>query len=69
MNMKTSSAVALLLVFIFTLATSVLARPPIPSYDSEEYTDNNIVDSIPIEEHDDDMYKYAKAERNEYVEM
>ncbi|XP_070491957.1 neural/ectodermal development factor IMP-L2 [Chironomus tepperi] len=69
MNMKTSSAVALLLVFIFTLATSVLARPPIPSYDSEEYTDNNIVDSIPIEEHDDDMFKYVKAERNEYVEI
>lgn len=67
MNMKTSSALALLLVFIFSLATSVLARPPLPSYDSEEYTDNNILDSIP-DEHDD-MFKYDKSERNEYVEM
>lgn len=68
MNMKTPSTATLFLVFVITLATSVLARPPIPLYDSEEYTDNNIVDSIPMDEHDD-MYKYTKAERNEYVEM
>jgi len=65
--MKTSSAVALFLIFITTLATSALARPNLPTYDSEEYTDNNVVDSMPMDEHDDDdLYKNVKPE---YLEM
>lgn len=48
-----------LFVFILTLASSVLARP---SLDSEEYTDNNLDDSIPLEDDHDD-------ERVDYVQM
>lgn len=54
-NMK-----AALLVFLFSLATSVLARPP--SFDSEEYIDNNLGESIPPE---DD----AEDERADYLQM
>lgn len=49
-----------LFVFILVLAaTSVLARPP--TLDSEEYTDNNLSDSIP----EDDI----EEERTDYVQM
>ena len=54
-NMKT-----VLAIFILTLATSVWARPP--SFESEEYTDNNLNDSIPPEDELDD-------ERVDYVQM
>lgn len=44
--------------FVLTLAaTSVLARPPVPSYSFEEYTDNNILGSIPADTHDEDHYE------------
>lgn len=47
-----------LLIVIISLAT-VLARPP--AFESEEeYTDNNLIDSIPPEHQD---------ERTEYVQM
>lgn len=53
-NMKTA-----LVIFILTLTSSALARPP--SFDSEEYIDNNLVDSIPEGNEED--------ERTEYVQM
>lgn len=50
-----------LAILILTLAaTSVLARPPI--FTSEEYTDNNLNDSIPPEDELDD-------ERADYIQM
>lgn len=57
--MKTSA----LIVLALTLATSILARPPI--IDSEEYVDNNVIekDSIPAFEQSEE------DERAEYVEM
>lgn len=48
-----------LIVFFVTLASSALARPP--SFESEEYIDNNLVDSLPEETGEDD--------RTEYVQM
>lgn len=53
--MKTTIA-----ILVLTLATSVLARPP--AFDSEEYIDNNLSDSIPLEEDVDD-------ERTDYLQM
>lgn len=52
---------ALFVVILTFAATSVLARPP--SFDSEEeYTDNNLNDSIPDDEDHED-------ERADYVQM
>lgn len=51
---------AALLVFLLSLATSVLARPP--SFESEEYIDNNLGESIPPE---DD----AEDDRADYLQM
>lgn len=51
---------AALLVFLLSLATSVLARPP--SFDSEEYIDNNLGESIPPEENPED-------DRADYLQM
>lgn len=48
-----------LFVLILTLASSVLARP---SLDSEEYTDNNIIDSLPLDDGQED-------DRADYVQM
>lgn len=54
-----------LIVLVLTLATSISARPPI---DSDEYVDNNVVDSIPAAEHE--VHNYSEEdERAEYVEM
>lgn len=47
-----------LFIFVLTLTTSAYARPP--TFESEEYTDNNLEDSMPLE--DDD-------ERTDYVQM
>ena len=55
-----------LFVFILTLATSVLARPPIP-HEADDYTDNNIVDSL-TDEHEM-MYDYGKDEERDFVLM
>lgn len=54
---------ALFVVILTFAATSVLARPP--SFDSEEeYTDNNLSDSIPDDgDHEDD------DERTDYIQM
>lgn len=49
-----------LVILILTLATSVMARPQ--SFESEEYTDNNLSDSISPEDELDD-------ERADYVQM
>lgn len=49
------------IIFVLAFsATSILARPP--SFDSEEYTDNNLIDSIPVEDDLDD-------ERADFVQM
>lgn len=55
-----------LIVLVLTLATSIFARPS-SSFDSDEYVDNNVVDSIPAGEHDE--HNYDEEERAEYVEM
>jgi hypothetical protein len=57
---------AAFLFFILTLATSstsVLARPPV--FETEDYTDNNIANSIPVESD----HNVDEDERSEYVEM
>jgi hypothetical protein len=54
-----------LIVLVLTLATTIVARPP--SFDSDEYVDNNVVDSIPAAELDE--HNYEEEERSEYVEM
>ena len=63
----TTSAVAVLFVFVMSLATSILARPPLVPYSFDEYTDNNILGSIPDDVHDETMF--AKPEREEILEM
>lgn len=59
--MKTTTA-----LFILTLAMSVMARPNAVQYESEEYTDNNLIESLP---EDHEIYDFEKDERVEYVEM
>ena len=52
---------AALLILLVTLAgTSVMGRPQ--SFESEEYTDNNLSDSLPLDEDLED-------ERTDYVQM
>lgn len=53
------------IVLVLTLATPILARPP--SFGSDEYVDNNVVDSIPAAEHEE--HNYEEEERSEFVEM
>jgi hypothetical protein len=68
MKMTASAeAAAILVCVLITLATSVLARPPVPSYSFEEYTDNNILGSQPDDAHDDGGY--GKSDREEVLEM
>lgn len=56
------------LIFL-ALATSTFARPP-HSYESDEYVDNNVVNSIPLAEHEVvHTYDEEDDERTEYVEM
>lgn len=56
-------------LILLALATSTFARPP-PSYESDEYVDNNVVNSIPMAEHDAvHTYEEEEDERAEYVEM
>lgn len=50
---------AFFVFFVAFAVTSVLARPP--ALDSEEYTDNNLSDSIPEDDIDE--------ERTDYVQM
>lgn len=49
---------AALLVFLLSLATSVLARPP--SFDSEEYIDNNLGEIPPEDDAEDDRADYLQ---------
>lgn len=49
---------AALVVFILSLTASVFARPP--TFESEEYTDNNLSDLMPPED---------EEERTDYVQM
>lgn len=60
--MKASAVI----ILVLALATSILARPP-NDIDSDEYVDNNVIDSIPAVEHD--IHNYDEEERAEYVEM
>lgn len=59
---------AALILFALTLATSTFARPPL-GYESDEYVDNNVVNSIPQAEHDAHVYEEEEEERTEFVEM
>lgn len=56
-------------LILFVLATSTFARPP-HSYESDEYVDNNVVNSIPMADHENvHTYEEEEDERTEYVEM
>lgn len=45
-------------VFILSIVVSTLARPS--TYDSDEYIDNNLADSIPEESHEDERTEYLQ---------
>lgn len=62
-----TASAAVIFVFVLTFATSVMARPPVPStYNFDEYTDNNILGSMPDESDDLNVFK---PEREEILEM
>lgn len=58
---------AALILIAFTFATSTFARPPL-GYEADDYVDNNVVNSIPVAEHNAHSYE-EEEERAEYVEM
>ncbi|CRK99358.1 CLUMA_CG012565, isoform B [Clunio marinus] len=46
-----------LFLFILSVTSTALARPP--TFESEEYTDNNLVDTIPEEIHEDERTEHV----------
>lgn len=59
---------AALIFLVSAIVSPCFARPPL-GYESDEYVDNNVVNSLPVAEHDAHTFADEEEERSEYVEM
>jgi hypothetical protein len=68
LSLQNTMKAAALIFVVSAFASSCFARPPL-GFESDEYVDNNVVNSLPVAEHDAHTFGEEEEDRSEYVEM